>query len=266
MSEATQQMIKLAQGDLCKILSQTLRKNHNSKLIFEQKEQRRLASTLSKYIGPNQRSICSVKNFLLPYQRCHFKRNEKWSQSLAKNIITKPWLQQEENRNAANTLLNWTDGKQTKSSERLNWCTVGTGVDEFPLARTFLFIFILDMERKLEVVEFFILGPSMTRLALSRMARQRMVGSTITMTTPRSSTSTCTRRLVQGRQQQDLSHCHGRLNLHLQSQGFFLAVSRPDSGNCHERDGECADNTSPAHFFSLRVLRFTHAHSAWLKV
>ena len=26
---------------------------------------------------------------------------------------------------------------------------------------------------------------------------------------------------------------------------FFLAVSRPDSSNCHERDGRCTDNTSP---------------------
>ena len=43
-----------------------------------------LASTQSKYIGPNQNSSCSVQNSLLPYQRCHFKRNEKGSQSLAK--------------------------------------------------------------------------------------------------------------------------------------------------------------------------------------
>ena len=43
-----------------------------------------LLPTQSKYIGPNQRSICSVKDAFLPYQRCHLKRNEKWSQSLAK--------------------------------------------------------------------------------------------------------------------------------------------------------------------------------------
>ena len=59
----------------------------------------------------------------------------------------------------------------------------------FPLAKVFLVIFILDMERKLQVVEFF-LGPSMARLALSMMARQRRVRSIITTTTPGSSTST----------------------------------------------------------------------------
>ena len=37
MSEATQQMIKLPQGDLCKILSQILRKSHISKSISESK-------------------------------------------------------------------------------------------------------------------------------------------------------------------------------------------------------------------------------------
>ena len=123
------------------------------------------------------------------------------------------------------------------------------------------------MERKLEVVEFFILGPSVARLALSRMARQSMVGSTITMKTPWSSTCTCTRRLVQRRQQQDLSHYHDRLILHLQS-WFFLAVSRPESGNCHEHDGGCTDNTSPdAHSrtFSRCALHHTWLH-VWLKV
>ena len=60
----------------------------------------------------------------------------------------------------------------------------------------FLVIFILNMDREPNVVEFFILGPSMARLALSRMARQRMVGSAITPTAPESRTDqykeTCT--------------------------------------------------------------------------
>ena len=44
-----------------------------------------LALTQSKHSGPNQRSLGSVEgSSLLPYQRCHFKRNEKWSQSLPK--------------------------------------------------------------------------------------------------------------------------------------------------------------------------------------
>ena len=40
------------------------------------------------------------------------------------------------------------------------------GVVEFQLADVFLVIFILNMDRKPNVVEFFILGPSMARLAL----------------------------------------------------------------------------------------------------
>ena len=67
---------------------------------------------------------------------------------------------------------------------------------EFQLADVFLIIFIFNMYRRLKVVVFFILGPSMARLALSRVARQRMVGSAITTTTPRSSNSTSIRRFV----------------------------------------------------------------------
>ena len=46
---------------------------------------------------------------------------------------------------------------------------------EFQLEDVFLVIFILNMDRMPNVVELFILGPSMTRMALSRVARQRMV-------------------------------------------------------------------------------------------
>ena len=41
------------------------------------------------------------------------------------------------------------------------------------------------------VVEFFILGPSLARMALSRVARQRMVGSAMTTTTSESRTAKC---------------------------------------------------------------------------
>ena len=61
----------------------------------------------------------------------------------------------------------------------------------------FLAIFILNMDRKPNGVEFFILGPSKARKALSRMAKQRMMGSAITTTTPESRTDlhkeTCTK-------------------------------------------------------------------------
>ena len=43
-SEAAQRMITLVQGDLYEILSQLLRKSHNSKLILEQKESLKMLS------------------------------------------------------------------------------------------------------------------------------------------------------------------------------------------------------------------------------
>ena len=46
---------------------------------------------------------------------------------------------------------------------------------EFQMEDVFLVVFILNMDRKPNVVEFFILGPSMARMALSRVARQSMV-------------------------------------------------------------------------------------------
>ena len=38
---------------------------------------------------------------------------------LAKKIFTKPWMQKEEYRNAANAPLYWTNGEKTKDTERL---------------------------------------------------------------------------------------------------------------------------------------------------
>ena len=212
-----------------------------------------LASTQSKYDGPKQNSICSV-----PYQRCHFKRNEKWSQSLQKDhhkAIAIGWTETyvkyldyiseidisfhaphqqrvrynntvhmrgvDSNKQAgplcqrpgykswaqALVSLQQAQGKgvphfpmhlRTRQNNKhiLSRSPTTSRVVEFPLARVFLIVFILDMERKLEVVEFFILEPSTARLVLSRMERQRMVGPATTTTTPRSSTSTCTSRLV----------------------------------------------------------------------
>ena len=45
-----------------------------------------LASTQSKYDGPNQNSICSAKNTLLSCLNNYFKRQEKSSHPLAKNL------------------------------------------------------------------------------------------------------------------------------------------------------------------------------------
>ena len=57
---------------------------------------------------------------------------------------------------------------------------------ESQLEDIFLVIFILNMNRKPNQVEIFILGPSMARVTLSWMARQRMVGPATTTTTPES--------------------------------------------------------------------------------
>ena len=122
---------------------------------------------------------------------------------------------------------------------------------EFQLEDVFLVIFILNMDRKPNVVELFILGPSMTRMALSRMARKRMVGSAITTTTPESRTDQYKETCTETSEREGLNCCQVHLNpdsirsLAHFSDFFFLAVSRPDSGNCHERDGGCTDNTSP---------------------
>ena len=104
---------------------------------------------------------------------------------------------------------------------------------EFQLEDVLLVIFILNMDRTPNVVEFFILGPSMARV----------VGSAITTTTPESRTDqykeTCSGRS----ERKGLNCCQVHLNpdsicsLAHFSDFFFLAVSRPDSGNCHERDG-----------------------------
>ena len=84
-------------------------------------------------------------------------------------------------------------------------------VIEFRLADVFLILFILNMDRKPKVVEFFILGPLVARLALARVTRQRMVGSAITTTTPRSSNFSRKRRLVRqvrATRSQPLSYSH----------------------------------------------------------
>ena len=69
---------------------------------------------------------------------------------------------------------------------------------ESQLEDAFLVIFILNMDRKPNLLEIFILGPSMASMALSRVVRHRMVGSAKTTTTSESRTDqykeTCTER------------------------------------------------------------------------
>ena len=58
-------------------------------------------------------------------QYSRIKRKEKWSQPMADGSSKKPWMQQEEYWNAANTPLYWTDCRTTKYTECLKWYTVG---------------------------------------------------------------------------------------------------------------------------------------------
>ena len=53
------------------------------------------------------------------------------------------------------------------------------GTVEFQLEDVFIAIFTLNMDGKPNMVELFILGPSMARMVLSTMARQRMVGKNV---------------------------------------------------------------------------------------
>ena len=81
---------------------------------------------------------------------------------------------------------------------------------EFQLENVFLVIFILNMDVKPNVVEFFILGQSKARMA--RMARQRMVGSAITRTTPESCTEKYKESCMETSEREDLNCCQVHLN------------------------------------------------------
>ena len=130
------------------------------------------------------------------------------------------------------------------------------------MARVFLIVFILDMEQKLEVVEFFILSPARARLALSRVARQRMVGSAITTTTPVSRTDWYKETCTETSERKGLNCCQVHLNpgsicglAHFPI--FFLSGSF--ASNCLERDGECTDSTS----LTIRTWKGSTPQAAW---
>ena len=136
------------------------------------------------------------------------------------------------------------------------------------------------MDRNLNMVELWSLERFSTveRVAARRMSRSKVVGQMEKRTT----TDSCSDKLKET--------CCGRILFRLlpkstwvlipfavlhihQPCGFLSQISRPDSGNCHERDGwEGTDNTSPyAHmqtFFSLRATLSTihPMHQHWLSV
>ena len=84
---------------------------------------------------------------------------------------------------------------------------------EFQMEDVLLVIFILNMVRKPNVAEFFSLGPPMARMALSRVARERMVGSGITTTTPESRTDLYNETCTEKSERKDLNCCQVHLNL-----------------------------------------------------
>ena len=102
--------------------------------------------------------------------------------TLAIKTSRKSWCTENDWR----VILSLSRGAQTASFQAardlnetpsLNWPTYFSSSSSF-----------LNMDRKPNVVELFILGPSMARMALSWVARQRMVRSVTTSTTPESRT------------------------------------------------------------------------------
>ena len=136
---------------------------------------------------------------------------------------------------------------------------------EFQLEDVFLVIFILNMDRKPNVVEFFILGHQWQEW--HSQGWQDKDGDQITTTTPESRSN-----LPQEGEKVSIVVKFTWIRnpfvvLRTSQIFFFLAVSRPDSGNCHERDGSVYRQhltvRTHAHFFSLRT-RHMWLH-VWLK-
>ena len=138
---------------------------------------------------------------------------------------------------------------------------------EVQLKDTFLVIFILDMDKKPNVVEFFILGPSMARQALTRVVRQSVVGSAITTTTPESRTDwymeTCMG--ISERKRSQLLSRSPESGLHLSSCALLNVIVLFSIFASRQRIAmnatvRCTDNPSPdahAHFFLFRTSHVT---------
>ena len=84
-----------------------------------------LASTQSKYDGPNQCNFCNVEISVLSYSSNPVTREKARTHPMADRPCKKPLTQQEEQEDAATTPLFWADGKKTKHAERLRWRSDG---------------------------------------------------------------------------------------------------------------------------------------------
>ena len=130
---------------------------------------------------------------------------------------------------------------------------------EFQLEDVFLVIFFPNMDRKPNVVEFFILGPSMARMAPSRVASQRM-GPATTTTTP-DSRSNLLQETVGERK--GLSCCQVHLNpdsmcslAHFSDFSSFWQFRVQRVATAMNATGVCRQHLTArthAHFFSLRT-------------
>ena len=104
------------------------------------------------------------------------------------------------------------------------------------------------------VVELFIFGPSMGRLALSRMARQRMVGSAITPTTPESRTDWCKETCTETSERKGLNCCQIHLNLDLTVRTYAHFISLLRTSHMNIRVARGLDDL----VVCVRFLKFSH--------
>ena len=84
------------------------------------------------WLRSNQRTMERIRAAFAALKTPYFRttpilsRGRKLDIIHGRQIMPKPWMHEEEQRQtAANFPLYWTDGRTTRSTELLNWCTVG---------------------------------------------------------------------------------------------------------------------------------------------
>ena len=134
----------------------------------------------------------------VPYNQRNRYENSLFMRGVDSHKQAGPRCQRPDKKSSANALVSIQreEGKRvphipmnvrTKQRDTLDPATTFRMV-ESQLEDVFLVIFILNMDKKPNMVELFILGPPMARMALLWMAKQRMAGPITTSTTPESRT------------------------------------------------------------------------------
>ena len=129
---------------------------------------------------------------------------------------------------------------------------------ESQLEDVFLVISILNLDRKPNLVELFILGPmdGKNGTLMDGTTKNGEISNNLgnAWVTHRPAQRNLCRAMSQLLSSSLESGFHSWPCAFL---SFFLAVSRPKSSNCHQRDGRCTDNTSPhartSTLFSVRA-------------